>query len=67
MFIHGDKDEDVPYAQSEIMYAKLKQEGIPTKLIKMSGIHEFDKNMSHDQLKKVYESVLEFLSKTYKT
>jgi len=61
LFIHGDKDEDVPYAQSEIMYAELKQEGLQSKLIKISGgIHEFEKNMTRNQVKKVYESILEF-------
>jgi acetyl esterase/lipase len=37
LLIHGDKDELVPLQQSEIMVARLKAAGVPTKLIVKPG------------------------------
>jgi acetyl esterase/lipase len=33
LLIHGDKDDLVPLQQSEVMYAKLKEAGVPAELI----------------------------------
>ena len=33
MLIHGDKDEIVPLQQSEVLEAKLKELGVPVKLV----------------------------------
>jgi acetyl esterase/lipase len=37
LIIHGDKDELVPLQQSEIMVARLKESGVPAKLIVKKG------------------------------
>jgi acetyl esterase/lipase len=38
LIIHGDKDELVPLQQSEIMVARLKEAGVPAKLIVKKGV-----------------------------
>lgn len=37
LLIHGDRDTDVPYEQSEMMTAELKRHGVEHKLIRVSG------------------------------
>ncbi|MGI9257732.1 MAG: prolyl oligopeptidase family serine peptidase [Gammaproteobacteria bacterium] len=37
LLIHGDQDPVVPYAQSEVLEAALKANGIPVELIRMPG------------------------------
>ena len=37
LLIHGDADKTVPYAQSELMEAALKQAGVPVALIRVPG------------------------------
>jgi len=37
LLVHGDKDESVPFVLSEQMHEKLREMGIPTRLIKMEG------------------------------
>jgi acetyl esterase/lipase len=37
LLIHGDKDESVPFAQSEEMEKALKAAGVPVKLIRVEG------------------------------
>jgi acetyl esterase/lipase len=37
LLIHGDKDESVPFAQSEEMEKALKEAGVPVKLIRIEG------------------------------
>ena len=37
LLMHGDKDEQVSYSQSEEMEAKLKSAGVPVKLLRIAG------------------------------
>jgi acetyl esterase/lipase len=37
LLLHGDQDSVVPFAQAEQMHAALKDVGVPTKLIRISG------------------------------
>lgn len=37
LLIHGDQDNIVPYAQSEVLEAALKTNGVPVELIRMPG------------------------------
>ena len=43
LLLHGDRDRDVPFAESERMAAALKQHGVSHRLIRMQGYdHLFD-------------------------
>lgn len=64
LFLHGDKDTDVPYEQSLIMYEELRKVGIETELITVNGAdHVFDQNMNDVQVKKAFEKTVGFLKK----
>lgn len=65
LFLHGDQDTDVPYEQSVIMYNKLKELGIDTKLITIEGAdHVFDQNFQDPIVQSAFKIVVDFL-KTY--
>lgn len=62
LFIHGNQDTDVPYEQSIIMHEKLKNIGVPTKLITMDGAdHVFDHNFTDQQVQFAFTELIEFL------
>lgn len=62
LFLHGDKDTDVPYEQSLIMYEELRKVGIETDLITVNGAdHVFDQNINDVQVKIAFEKVVGFL------
>lgn len=43
MLVHGDRDRDVPFAQSELMALALEEAGVPHRLLRMEGYdHYFD-------------------------
>ena len=43
MLVHGDRDSDVPFAQSELMAQALQEAGVPHRLLRMEGYdHLFD-------------------------
>ncbi len=63
LLLHGDKDTDVPYAQSIQMAAELKKHGIEHELITIEGGgHGFDGARSRDtKVAAAFVRVLEFL------
>ena len=66
LLIHGDHDDLVPYQQSQLMYDKLVQAGVPAQwVIVKNGAHSFLE--SHGpltpSLMELNFSILEFLNK----
>jgi acetyl esterase/lipase len=66
LLIHGDHDDLVPYQQSQLMYDKLVQAGVPAQLVIVkNGAHSFLE--SHGpltpSLMELNFSILEFLNK----
>ncbi|WP_442603125.1 alpha/beta hydrolase fold domain-containing protein [Paenibacillus sp. KN14-4R] len=62
LFLHGDQDTDVPYEQSVIMYEKLKEIGVYTKLITIEGAdHVFDHKFQDSIVQSAFMNVVEFL------
>ncbi|MCD4713937.1 MAG: alpha/beta hydrolase [Clostridiales bacterium] len=63
IFIHGDKDTDVPYEQSVLMHKRLKSLGVKTELVTISGAdHGFDKAFASKEVQDVYDQALGFIS-----
>ncbi len=64
LFLHGDKDTDVPYEQSLMMYEALRKAGIQTELVTVSGAdHVFDQNINDPRVKSAFEKTVGFLKK----
>lgn len=65
LLLHGDKDTDVPYAQSVDMAAELKRVGVAHEFISVpGGGHGFDaKGMKDAQVSAAFDRVERFLSK----
>jgi acetyl esterase/lipase len=62
LLIHGTRDTDVPYAQSEMMAEELKRRGVKHELITVKdGGHGLG-NIAPEIVDKVNDRVLEFLS-----
>jgi acetyl esterase/lipase len=41
LIIHGTQDQDVPIAQAEELYEKLKAAGVPVQFVKLEDVHTF--------------------------
>lgn len=64
LFLHGDKDTDVPYEQSLMMYEQLRKAGIETDLVTIHGAdHVFDQYINDVQVKNAFEKTVVFLKK----
>lgn len=62
LLLHGDRDTDVPYAQSVLMAEALTQGGVSHTLITISaGEHGFDANQADPQVGAAFDHVLRFL------
>ncbi|GGH26869.1 alpha/beta hydrolase [Paenibacillus segetis] len=62
LLLHGDHDTDVPYEQSVIMYEKLKEYGVTTKLVTIEGAdHVFDQNFEDPMVQNAFQKVVDFL------
>jgi len=62
LFLHGDQDTDVPYEQSVILYEKLKEKGVYSKLITIEGAdHVFDHNFNDPAIQRAFMNVVDFL------
>jgi acetyl esterase/lipase len=63
MFLHGDKDTDVPFEQSVDMYGELKRHGIECELIRVAGGgHGFDQGKMNDpEVSADFDRVIAFL------
>src|SRR2546425_5185959 len=67
LLLHGDKDTDVPFAQSEQMAQELKRQGVEHKFIPIpGGPHGFDRDIKSPQVAAAFEEVLTFLRKQLK-
>jgi acetyl esterase/lipase len=64
LLLHGDKDTDVPFEQSEQMAKELKQNGVPSEFIPIAGgAHGFDWKLKDSQTAKAFDQVVAFLKK----
>ena len=62
MLLHGDKDTDVPVAQSDQMAALFKQYVVPCEYLRIAGAgHGFDGRMNDAATAAHFERVIEFL------
>lgn len=62
MLLHGDRDTDVPFEQSQRMTEALKALRIPTEFAQMSGMgHGFDREMRNPQISAAFDRVVDFL------
>jgi len=62
ILLHGDKDTDVPCAQSKMMAAALKKAGVEHELcIIPGGEHSFDQDQNHPSVQEAFRRVLAFL------
>ena len=62
MLLHGDKDTDVPVAQSDQMAALLKQHGVECEYVRVAGAgHGFDGKMNDAATRALFERAVEFL------
>lgn len=67
LFLHGDKDTDVPYEQSVMMYNKLLDLGVRTDLITIKdGDHVFDKYFNTPTVRDAFDKVITFLKSNLK-
>ncbi|WP_409276032.1 alpha/beta hydrolase [Neobacillus sp. SCS-31] len=63
MLLHGTKDDDVPYEESEKMSQKLAEAGVQNKLITIpGGAHLFDEKMDDPAVKDAFSEVIDFLN-----
>ena len=63
IFLHGDRDTDVPYEQSLLMYNKLKENGVNTELITIENAdHVFDQHFNDPQVQSAFQSIVRFLN-----
>ena len=62
LLLHGDKDTDVPFEQSEQMAQELKRHGIEHEFIRISnGPHGFDSNSDDPQVAQAFDRAMSFL------
>ena len=61
LLIHGTKDTDVPYEQSELMARQLKREGVESELITVEGGGHGLGNIDKAEVSKVYARAVVFI------
>jgi len=62
LLLHGDKDTDVPYGQSELMLRELKRHGVDCEMITIKNAgHGFDHAMDDLQVSGAFDRVIQFL------
>lgn len=62
MLLHGDKDTDVPFEQSQLMTEALKKLRVPAAFVQMSGMgHGFDRDMKNPRVSAAFDGVIDFL------
>jgi dipeptidyl aminopeptidase/acylaminoacyl peptidase len=63
LLIHGTRDTDVPYEQSELMAKKFKQKGVPFTLIPIDhGEHGFEGG-DPQKIREAYRAMEKFIKK----
>jgi acetyl esterase/lipase len=50
LIVHGTRDEDVPIAQAQELYDKLKSAGVPVSFVKVDDVHTFRTPQARRQL-----------------
>ena len=64
MLLHGDKDTDVPFAQSELMAKELERNGVEHEFVRIpGGGHGFDHEAGNPQTVDAFNRVIAFLEK----
>jgi acetyl esterase/lipase len=64
LLLHGNKDTDVPFEQSEEMAQELRRHGVPFEFVPIAGgAHGFDGDMKDPQTLKTFDQVIAFLKK----
>ena len=64
LLLHGDKDTDVPFEQSQEMAQALEKHGVEHRFIPIQGgPHGFDSNMQDPAVASAFEQVITFLKK----
>src|SRR4029078_3244200 len=63
LLIHGDKDTDVPYEQSQLMTAELKKNGVEHQFITVAGAEHGLAGGKPDEIQAVNKAAVEFLRK----
>ena len=62
LLLHGDKDTDVPYEQSEMMAGALRRAGADSELVTIEGGgHSFDADEGNADARQAMEKVISFL------
>jgi acetyl esterase/lipase len=63
LLLHGDKDTDVPFEQSEQMAGELKRYGVEYEFIRIpEGPHGFDSRFDDPQVAHAFDRVIDFLT-----
>jgi acetyl esterase/lipase len=64
LLLHGDKDTDVPFEQSEMMARELERHHVKHRLIRIrGGAHGFDGDLNDPRAAAAFEEVIAFLKK----
>jgi acetyl esterase/lipase len=62
LLLHGDKDTDVPFEQSEQMAKQLRRHGVEYELIRIAeGPHGFDSKTNDPEIARAFDRVIDFL------
>ena len=61
LLMHGEKDQAVPYNQSELLYAALRKAGVEARLYNVRGADHGFRNPTHDTEESLYAMVTEYL------
>jgi len=61
LLIHGDRDTDVPYEQSQLMAAELKKHGVEHHLLTVAGAEHGLAGAPQDEVQAAYRTAVEFL------
>ena len=64
LHMHGEKDQSVPYNQSELLHAALKKAGVDTTLHMVRNADHGFRNMEGDTPESLIDRVVEFFSRT---
>ncbi|WHX51308.1 alpha/beta hydrolase [Paenibacillus woosongensis] len=63
LLLHGDKDTDVPYEQSVLMYEQLCKFGVPAELITIPGAdHVFDQHFAEVEVQDAFRRTIDFMN-----
>jgi dipeptidyl aminopeptidase/acylaminoacyl peptidase len=67
LLIHGNRDTTVPYEQSQLMYDRLQQAGVPVQLVTIkNGDHSLSGPGASPSLVEIYQIIVGFLTQYLK-